>query len=234
MIEEIDFETFLHVSNNKYRIFVFDKNNLKNLYSEEIEIYNESNFPDLSNLSKFLDKNIYKIEKLVGNFIKNIILIIEDDKTLQVNIGIKKKNYDNSINQKYLENNLIELKDLFKENYQERTIMHMIVINYIVNGNKYTSFKSNLISDNLCIEVNFISISNELIISLDKILEKYQIKINQYMCGNYIKNFFDKDNSEISLMAYKLKNGYNDNEAILIPKNIENKGFFEKFFQLFS
>ena len=193
MIEEIDFETFLHVSNNKYRIFVFDKNNLKNLYSEEIEIYNESNFPDLSNLSKFLDKNIYKIE-----------------------------------------NNLIELKDLFKENYQERTIMHMIVINYIVNGNKYTSFKSNLISDNLCIEVNFISISNELIISLDKILEKYQIKINQYMCGNYIKNFFDKDNSEISLMAYKLKNGYNDNEAILIPKNIENKGFFEKFFQLFS
>ena len=30
-----------------------------------------------------------------------------------------KKNYDNFINKKYLENNLIELKDLFKENYQE-------------------------------------------------------------------------------------------------------------------
>ena len=27
---------------------------------------------------------------------------------------------------------------------------------------------------------------------------------------------------------------YNKNEVILIPKNIENKGFFEKFFQLFS
>ena len=37
-----------------------------------------------------------------------------------------------------------------------------------------------------------------------------------------------------STIAYKLKNGLNDNEVILIPKNVKNKGFFEKFFQLFS
>ena len=35
-------------------------------------------------------------------------------------------------------------------------------------------------------------------------------------------------------MANKLQNGYNHNEIILVPKNIGNKGFFEKFFQLFS
>ena len=91
MIEEINLETFLHVSNNKYHIIVFDKKNFKNLYSEELIIYNESNIQDLSNLSKFLDKNIFRIEKIVGNFIKNIILIIENNETLQVNIGIKKK-----------------------------------------------------------------------------------------------------------------------------------------------
>ena len=63
---------------------------------------------------------------------------------------------------------------------------------------------------------------------------KYQIKISKYMCANYIKSFFEKDDDDLSLMAYKLKNGYNENEVILISKNIENKGFFEKFFQLFS
>jgi hypothetical protein len=36
------------------------------------------------------------------------------------------------------------------------------------------------------------------------------------------------------MMASKLKNGFNKNEVRLISKNIENKGFFEKFFQLFS
>ena len=34
MIEETDFETFLYISKNKYQIFVYDKNNLKNLYNE--------------------------------------------------------------------------------------------------------------------------------------------------------------------------------------------------------
>ena len=137
------------------------------------------------------------------------------------------------LNQTYI-NNLIELKDLFRENYQEQTIMHMIVCNYIVNGQKYPSFKSNLISDNLCLEVKFVSISNELVISLDKVLEKYQIKISQYMCGNYIKSFFEEGNIELPEMANKLKKGFNSNEVILVPKNIENSGFFEKFFQLFS
>jgi len=234
MIEEVDFETYFYISKDKLQLFVLDKKQLRNLYNQELKTNIDFNFFDFNNLSNFLDQNIYKIEKLVGNFIKNIILVIESDDNLTVNISIKKKNYDNSINQKFLENNLIELKDLFRENYQEQTIMHMIVSNYIINGQKYPSFKSNLISDNLCLEVKFVSISNELVISLDKVLEKYQIKISQYMCGNYIKNFIEKDNNEIPLVAYKLRNGYNEDEVNLVPKNTENKGFFEKFFQLFS
>ena len=234
MIEETDFETFLHVSKNKFQIFVFDIKKLENLYFEELKVYNQFNFSDLNNLSKFLDENVYKIEKLVGNFIKNIILIIENEENLQVNIAIKKKNYENSINQKYLKNNLTELKNIFKENYQEQSIMHMVITNYIVDGKKNSTFTIDSDSGHFCLEVNFVSISNDLISTFDKLLENYQIKIKQYMCGNYIKNFFYKDNDELSLMAHKLKNGQNNNEVILIPKNIENRGFFERFFQLFS
>ena len=88
MIEDTEFETFLYVSKNKYQIFVYDKNNLKNLYNEEIKNDDEI---ELTNLSKFLDENIYKIEKMIKNFIRNIILIIEDDKVLEVGISLKKK-----------------------------------------------------------------------------------------------------------------------------------------------
>ena len=38
MIEKTDFDTFLYISRNKYQIFVYDKNNLKDLYNEEIKI----------------------------------------------------------------------------------------------------------------------------------------------------------------------------------------------------
>ena len=234
MAEEIDFETYLSLTKNKFEIFLFDKTNLKNLYKDELKLENSFNFLDLDNLNKFLDIQIFKIEKIYGKFIKNIYLISENDLNLEVNVCIKKKNYGNLINKKSLENALIEVKDLFKESYQQQTIIHMIINNYLINDKNYSSFIDNLRGDNLCLEINFKSISNDILVKFDKILEKYQITISQYFNRNYLKDFFVEENFELSEMAYKLRNGHNDNEVILVPKNIENKGFFEKFFQLFS
>ena len=232
MIEEADFETFLYLSRNQCVIFVENKRTFKSLYKEEIKIADEIYPDDLNYLSKFLDRNIYRIEKLVGNFIKDITLIIENDKILNVDIGIKKKDHTQFLNQDYLKNDLIEVKDLFKASYQNQVIMHMLIINYDEDGNK--NFSNDFDENNIYIVVKFISISNSLTSILDKLLEKHQIQINQYMSGEYIKNFIGEDLGELSMMASKLKNGFNKNEVTLISKNIENKGFFEKFFQLFS
>ena len=234
MIEEINLETYLYISKNEFKIFVFDKKKLKNLYKNELKIYDEFNFQDLKDLVKFLDENIYEIEKILGNFVKNITLIIERNENLSIDICLKKKNYDEFINKKNLENILIEAKDLFKTNFQEYTIMHMVINNYLINGKKHLSLIKDLRCDDLCLDINFTSISNELTYSLEKILEKYQIKISQYLNGSYIKSFFKENETELSEMIYKIRNGHNDNEVILISKNKENKGFFEKFFQLFS
>ena len=232
MIEEADFETFLYLSRNQCVIFVENKRTFKSLYKEEIKIADEIYPDDLNYLSKFLDRNIYRIEKLVGNFIKDITLIIENDKILNVDIGIKKKDHTQFLNQDYLKNDLIEVKDLFKASYQNQVIMHMLIINYDEDGNK--NFSNDFDENNLYTVVKFISISNSLTFILDKLLEKHQIQINQYMSGEYIKNFIGEDLGELSMMASKLKNGFNKNEVTLISKNIENKGLFEKFFQLFS
>ena len=234
MIEEKDFETFLYISEYKYNISVLNKKKLENLYSKDQNFNTKLSVDNLENLTRFLDDNIFKIEKLVGYFIKNITLIIENDKNLHVDIGFKEKTYEKSIYKKNVENNLIEIKDLFKENYQNQTIMHMLISSYAVNGMRNSSYANNGNRNHLCIETKFISISNELIDSFDKLLEKYQIKVSRYMCGTYINNYFTENAHELSSMAYKLKNGLNDNEVVLIPKTIENKGFFEKFFQLFN
>ena len=226
MIEETDFETFLSISKNKYQIFVYDKNSSKNLYNVELMIDDDI---ELNHLSKFLDDNIYKIEKMVSIFIRNIILIIEDEKVLNVGISIKKKNYEKYTDQKSLENSLIEIKDIFRENYQDQIIMHMIIINndnnekFLINNNDY-----------LYLEVNFISASNSFTYTFDKLLEDHQIKIGQYMSEGYIKSFFDEKAPELPAIANKLYNGLNKNEVKLVSKNRENKGLFERFFELFS
>ena len=233
MIEDLDFETYLYISKDKFQIFVLNKKKLKNLYSQELKIDHQFDFMDLNILLNFLDKNIYKIEKLIGNFIKDIILIVENEKNLKINMGIK-KSYETSLKQKSFNSNLTELKDLFKKNYQDQTIMHMCIINYIIDGKRYSSFDTKLINDYFCIEVSFIAIDNKLVFAFDNVLEKYQIKIKQYMCGNYINNFIGDTGDEISIIANKLRNGLNINEITIVPKHKENKGFFEKFFQLFS
>ena len=215
MIKETDFKTFLYISKKKYQIFVYHKSNSKNLYNEEMNINEDM---ELNNLLIFLDKNIFKIEKKINNFINDVILIVEDEKIFNTNIGIKKKNYEKLVDQKYLENNLTEIKDIFRENYQNQIIMHMIIIN----------------DDYLCLEVNFISIPNSFTFIFDKLLENHQIKIERYMSASYIKSFFAEDKTELSLMAKKIYNGLNKNEVKLVSRNKENKGFFERFFQLFS
>ena len=234
MTNEISFEAYLSLSQKKFEIYLLDKKNLKNIYKEEFYLQNTSDSIDYNLLHSFLDKNIFKIEKLIGNFLRSIIVVIENDQTLNCSIGIKKKNYGEKINKLYLENSLVKLKDLFKENYQNNKIIHFIVNRCLIDGVNYTSFNEETDGKDMCIEVIFISVSNILIEEISSVLEKYQIKIDRLFEKKYIEKFFEGEHLDLSLIAFKIKSGHNQNEVTLVPKSIKKRGFFEKFFQLFS
>ena len=68
----------------------------------------------------------------------------------------------------------------------------------------------------------------------EKVLEKFQIRITQYLDGYYVKKFFESDDIQLTEMISKIKDGFNENEIKLVPKNTRKLGFFERFFQLFS
>ena len=234
MTEHGDLEAYLFLLPNKLSISLFDTKNLKNYYIDEIHLENKINSLDENILNKFLDKNIFKIEKLIWKFIKNIFLVIENYQIFNLNIGIKKKNYDKIIDRKFLENILIDAKELFNENYKEKKIMHILIQKYLIDGKLYLSPQNNLEGNNFCLEIQFRSISLNLTKEIEKVLEKYQIKIIQYFDGNYIKTFFNNNDIDFTKKTYSIKNGINENEVKLVPKNVKNLGFFERFFQLFS
>ena len=114
MNKDQQLENYLSISPNKFGIYLFDPKNSKNVYKEELLINQNNNYLNLSNLKKFLDNNIFKIEKLSGKFVENIFLIFEDKSTFNLEMGIK-KNYELSVTKEYLNNSLIEAKDLFKK-----------------------------------------------------------------------------------------------------------------------
>ena len=128
MNKEQEFENYLSISPNKFGIYLIDKRSLRNLYKEELVINDNNKYIDL--IEKFLDKNIFKIEKLVENLLKIYFSYLK----------IKNFKFRNRIKKiiriyykEYLENLLIELKDLYRENYPKQEIMHMIINKYYIN-----------------------------------------------------------------------------------------------------
>ena len=233
MTEDLEIETYLSISNSIIGIYLFDIKRLKNLYKNEIKIENQSNILDTNILNSFLEENVFKIEKLLGEFINNIYLIVENNKTNNIYFGIKKKVYGNKIDKKYLENLLTDAKDLFNENYKNEKIMHMLINAYIANGKQFKSFEQITNGNDLCVELEFKSISLDFVSNLENILKKYQISILDFLDGNYVKNFFNND-KEISKMTFDILNGCNENEVMVVQKNTKKLGFFEKFFNLFD
>ena len=89
MINQKDFEIYLSIENDRFKIFLLDIIKFKNLYINEFLI-NNSLIIDFKELSNFLDDNIFKIEKLSNRFVEDIFLIIDSNKELETNISIKK------------------------------------------------------------------------------------------------------------------------------------------------
>ena len=79
MTEESIFQVYLVISKKKFEIYLLDKQNLKNIYKQELYLENDTDLIDYSLLSSFLDKNIFKIEKLIGYFLKLKPFIEEND-----------------------------------------------------------------------------------------------------------------------------------------------------------
>ena len=232
MNEELNTETYLIISSNKFKIYLFDTLKFENLYSNEIIIKN--NFLDFTILNNFLDENILKIEKLIGRFIKNIFIIIENEQLLKTQIGIKKKNHNKVLNYEYIKSLVVETKEMFQKSYKDQKIMHIIIQNYLINGKKFEYFKKEIQTEDLSLIIKFISIPESLSLPLENMLEKYQIKINRYLDKEYVYSFFEGQKIKFPVMIFKILNGSNLNEVQLIPKINKNRGFFEKFFQLFS
>ena len=227
-----EFETYLSISQTKFGIYLFDTKSMKNLYGKEIN-FEKTNFINYFDLKQFLDDNVFKIEKLLGKFVENIFIIIDYASILDIQIGIKQKNYEPSKTKTFLQSSITNAKDLFKENYPDEKIMHIIIKNYLIDGKNYSYLQDNLECEQLNLEIEFKSISNEIIYNLNKALENYQINITKYVDGNYIKSFFNND-IEISKMTFDILNGCNENEVMVVQKNTKKLGFFEKFFNLFD
>ena len=105
---------------------------------------------------------------------------------------------------------------------------------YVIDNKSYTSLPKDINCNVFSLDTEFICLSKNLIKNIEKILKKYHISLNQILYASYVEKFKDKTDTSIFKTASRIISGQNKNEVVLIDKIEKNKGFFEKFFNLFS
>jgi hypothetical protein len=228
-----DFQTYLFISKKKLIISVYLSSNEK-IYDKEFIFEQDSKELILEKIDNFLDQNILKIEKKLKNFVEKIFLILDLDIFLPIEISIKRNVYKNNIRLNNLNHLLHDVKDYCRKTIDDRKIVHMIIDNYKIDDKDYNFLPKSVECKNLSLDVRFLCISSEFIKSLERILKKYQISLNQISSGDYVRGFLSDHDKDFFLMAKKLIDGHNPNEVMLIDKTNKNQGFFEKFFNLFN
>ena len=234
MTSDIQFETFLLVSNKKFSILVIRKFDLQKIYLEEIELSNNTSNIDFNGLNDFLDNNIFKIEKILKNFVKNIYLIIDFNNFFPIKISIKKDNFGNQLSSNGLSHTLNEAKDICRKTLKKKKIIHLIIENYIIDEKHFLKLPKNLKCRNFSLDLKFICLSDHLFKSFEQILKRYQISLKSVTAYDYIKKFIDEDSSDIYNLSKKIVKGSFENEVMIVTKNHKKQGFFEKFFNFFS
>jgi len=232
MTEE-DFETFMYIGTKKMLICVFSKIDSKILYKNQSKILELNNHIDENKIVNFLSENIFKIEKQLNQFINDISLIIDNNQFQLIDVSIKQNIYGEA-NKKNLLNLIKDLKNYIFDSYNDCTLIHYVVNHYLFDNNVLKNFNYSKKCDHLGLDTTFILLKKDEILFYQKIFEKFQISVNKIMSGKYIFDFFDFNELNECEMGRKISSGFNPNEVFLFEKKIEKKGFFERFFNLFS
>ena len=98
MTKKVDCQTYLYLNHNQFIIYVIENLTNEKIYSEKLALEQNSTELKLGKLDEFLEINIFKIEKKLNNFIKDIYVILDGKEFHSIRLSIKKNNNKNLIN----------------------------------------------------------------------------------------------------------------------------------------
>ena len=226
-------KTFIFISLNGFIIISLNEANKIN-YKKETIFKDQNKKFDLDLFREFLNENIFKIEKKLGEFIKAVYLIIENEEIFSVNLSIRNKINETRINSKIINNLLIEAKNYCEETLKKGEVIHMKIDQFNIDNEYYKVLPDKAGCKSLSLDLSFICVPNNILNSFEKVLNKFQISVYRTISYEYLHSFLKISSNNLELVAQKILTGFNENEVILTNKSSKNIRFFEKFFNFFN
>ena len=232
-----NFHIYLEFNYTELNIAAFNKINNKLEYSNQ-KLYksyfnnNELNFDILQN---FVEENILEVEKAIGEFVKDIYLMIETPQSTSINLSVLKNNEGNKITKQDVMYLIQDAKQQILKSNSVIEIIHIITKNYNLDNMNHNFLPLDTNCKKFSIDIKFICFPKDLLRNFEQLFLKQQIFINKFICSNYVKTFDFKNNEKhICEKGKEIVDGINKQEVVSIPKIIEKTGFFEKLFHFFK
>ena len=233
MKNNLENKIFLFLGIDKFTIVALNSID-EEVYKDEILKDNKSNQIDLNFLDNFLNENIFKIEKKLNEFVKNIFLIIDHQNIFSIHLSIKNK-FDNiNINSDSMHKLLLEAKSCCKKTLEDLDILHMKIDQFYIDGTYFKTLPKKKNCNNLSIDVSYICLPKKISKTIENVLRKYQISLDRMLSLDYLNSFLDDKNENLYATAQKILDGFNENEVFIADINSKKLGFFEKFFNFFN
>ena len=179
-----DYLNVIDYGSSKKRIALFDAN-LNICYSETIQ----NTLPIEDNNLNDLKETIKKGEKKISSHIKDIILLLDCQKTLIIDISLQKKLDQKSDFTKNYNFLIQETDQLISNNYSEYKLIHIFFNKAIIDEKLYNIIPKNLkfISE-IKIDFKIICFPRKIIQKIEKNLNENNLNISKIYCTSYLKS----------------------------------------------
>ena len=204
-----NFQTFFDCGFSKIRAGTFNTDNDNEAFYSESEF-----FTDRSNLELKIQKIIGALENDTNEYIDNVSLMIDSPKMLSVGISLSKKFDGSKLNQANIQFLVQEAKQQILKYYENYNIAHIIINNYKIDSIDYSYLPDEIKCDFISLDIFFICLPTELVLSLKNIFSKSNILINQIICASYAKSINYKNNLYLSGHMSFIDIGFNKTSII--------------------
>ena len=195
------YSSVIDFGSSELRLGVFNENQSK-LYFNSKKIIQKNNYDEYLEKIKLL---IRDAESKISTHLENLTVLYDSSDIHTIEISIKKKLDQKIALKDFCSSIVLEAKQLIKNSYPNKKIIHSIVKKYIINDNEFLNIPEKIFKkDSVILEIIFICLPYYQYKYVIDIFKKNNLNILSFFSSSLVKSFkyinYFKNNKFVSFL----------------------------------
>ena len=195
------YSSVIDFGSSELRLGVFNENESK-LYLNSKKIIQKNNYDEYLEKIKLL---IRDAESRISTHLENLTVLYDSSDIFKIELSIKKKLEQEITLKDFCSSILLETKQLIKNSYPNKKIIHSIVKKYIINDNEFLNIPEKIFKkDSVILEIIFICLPYYQYKNVIEIFKKNNLNILSFFSSSLVKSFkyinYFKNNKFVSFL----------------------------------